>query len=163
VGNRYWTNSITNFSSVQATNLNMAGGTFNAGGGQITNGAVYAKTVLQVDGASLSAAGTALLTGGELRIQGNLNPSAFASSRVLGSGSLPWYSITASNYFALGTITATNGFVDVPRSSAPTFAQIGSRTNTPVMWWSNSAPCVRYVTYYNASSNEVTTNLFSLP
>ena len=71
--------------------------------------------------------------------------------------------LTTSNGIFAGNIISTNGFVDVPRSSAPTFAQIGSRTNTPVMWWSNSAPCVRYVTYYNASSNEVTTNLFSLP
>jgi len=85
------------------------------------------------------------------------------NSRDLGSTNVFVKTAYISNGIFAGNITSTNGFVDIPRSSAPTFAQIGSVTNTPVMWWSNSAPCVRYVTYYNASSNAVTTNLFSLP
>jgi len=93
------------------------------------------------------------------------NGSVETNSRFarFGGNGGPDMTLTTSNGIFAGNIISTNGFVDVPRSSAPTFAQIGSRTNTPVMWWSNSAPCVRYVTYYDASSNAVTTNLFSLP
>jgi len=181
VGNRYWTNSITNFSSVAATNLNMAGGTFNAGGGTLTNISSVAATSLTV------SSGNALLNDtrisrrgtGQLAIDAN-GSSAANAMLMLGHTTVAapaWLRVGAgmalvsadgsynsSNSLTIpGTITATNGFVDVPRSSAPTFVQIGSRTNTPVMWWSNSAPCVRYVTYYDASSNAVTTNLFSLP
>jgi len=143
VGNRYWTNAITNFSSVAATNL-VAGSSVTAGSSTITTSLIRSAGSMYVgSGASL------------IFDWGNQDSSILRHS----IGTIR----VRTNAVVDGYISSTNGFVDVPRSSAPTFAQIGSRTNTPVMWWSNSAPCVRYVTYYNASSNEVTTNLFSLP
>jgi len=143
VGNRYWTNAITNFSSVAATNL-IAGSSVTAGN------STFSTSLIRSAGSMYVGSGASLIFD-----WGNQDSSILRHS----IGTIR----VRTNAVVDGYISSTNGFVDVPRSSAPTFAQIGSRTNTPVMWWSNSAPCVRYVTYYDASSNAVTTNLFSLP
>jgi len=175
VGGRYWTNVITGFSSVTATNIAVSGGMTNVGVFYQTNGTGWVSLTNGTIRASAFSATRFLVsdnTGLVGMAVGATASSALASglSDETGTGAVVFNvsptlnGLTVTNNATIsGNIAATNGFVDIPRSSAPTFAQIGSRTNTPVMWWSNSAPCVRYVTYYNASSNEVTTNLFSLP
>jgi hypothetical protein len=176
VGNRYWTNALTGFSSVTATNLDVAGG-------NITNAfQVYASSYRKAGAAAtMSWSGNDIYFPIGFKFASDISPVGFSGGRGIGAA-VPLGYLNSSNITMVGTfnagggtitnlssvvvdgyISSTNGFVDVPRSSAPTFVQIGSRTNTPVMWWSNSAPCVRYVTYYNSSSNAVTTNLFSLP
>jgi hypothetical protein len=61
-----------------------------------------------------------------------------------------------------GFVLPFGGINAAPQSSAPTLAFIGG-TNIPNQWWSNAVPPALWVTYYNATSNEVSTNILRLP
>ena len=60
------------------------------------------------------------------------------------------------------TNTTSSYYICPARSSAPTFEMAGALF-TPVEWYSNSTPRSKWVTYYNGSTNAVSTNLFTLP
>ena len=160
--NAYSTQNGTNFG------INSSGNGLFGGGLAATNNSLYFPNSVTIN--NNAGSGTIAFTGGNipnitlkqstgrtLTVQANgIGATANVygdAGTTLGTGNTVELTIVTNFVKSTGAMIATNGYILPNRSSAPSFAQIGSATNMIFMWSSNDIPPTVRGSYYDSTTN----------
>ena len=102
----------------------------------------------------------------DMKLTKNVDRSFLAWNNFYTSGKIDGNNNVAfglfTNLVVANTITVTNGITYPPKSSGPTWAQVGA-SNTIVEWSSNSIPPAKWSSYFDAGSNRTDKLIYVFP